>query len=235
MSQADHPDHSPPDVAAVAMLAEPVRRAVYEWVVAQHRPVGRVETARALDLKPSLAAFHLDRLVDVRLLEATYRRINERRGPGAGRPARVYWRADRDVVVSLPERRYELAARTLARALESAPDAAAAAAREAGRATGRRLGVEARRRSPRRSPAAVLERGLRELGYEPVVDRTDGAIRLRNCPFDALVADHRALVCEMNLAMAEGIAEAVGPGLALEPVLDPQPGSCCVAYRLRDN
>jgi predicted ArsR family transcriptional regulator len=219
------------DVTAVAMLAEPARRAVYEWVVAQHRPVGRVETATALDMKPSLAAFHLDRLAEGGLLDATYRRINERRGPGAGRPARVYWRGDREVTVSLPERRYELAARTLAEALERDPNAAAVAARDAGRAMGLRLGAAARRDTARRTPLAALQRGLRDLGYEPIEDRDEGAIRLRNCPFDALVDEHRSLVCGMNLGIAEGIAEAIGSGLPVRPVVDPEPGFCCVAFR----
>ena len=227
MSEAD----TKRDVGAVALLAEPVRRAMYEWVVAQHRPVGRVETARALEVTPSLAAFHLDRLAEGGLLEATYRRINDRRGPGAGRPARVYWRADRQVAVSLPERRYELAARTLARALEADPDAATGAARAAGRASGARIGAEARRLTPKRSAVAVLSRALEEQGYEPVVEPRGGEIRLRNCPFDALVAEHRSLVCGMNLALAEGLTEAIGQGLRVVPVFDPQPDFCCVAFR----
>jgi predicted ArsR family transcriptional regulator len=229
MSDADQHHH---DIAAVALLADPVRRAVYEWTVAQRRPVGRVETAQALGLKPSLATFHLDRLADGGLLAATYRRINERRGPGAGRPARVYWRAERAVVVSLPERRYELAAGMLAQALERDPDRAGGAARDASRLTGHRIGIEARRRAPRRAPAALLLlQGLDELGYEPVTERKDGTIRLRNCPFDALVPEHRSLVCGMNLAMLEGLAEAIGPRWRVRPVIDAQPGFCCVELR----
>ena len=32
-------------------------------------------------------------------------------------------------------------------------------------------------------------------------------IRLRNCPFDALVDEHRPLVCGTNLALAQGIVD----------------------------
>jgi predicted ArsR family transcriptional regulator len=71
---------------------------------------------------------------------------------------------------------------------------------------------------------AALEAG----GYEPVTDQT-GTIRLRNCPFDALVESHRTLVCGTNLAMAEGIASGSGV-TGVRPVLDPQPGYCCVAF-----
>ncbi len=218
-------------IAAVALLAEPMRRRVYEWVVAQHRAVGRAETAGALGITQPLATFHLDRLADGGLLQASYRRINERRGPGAGRPARIYWRGDDELSVSLPERRYELAARTLAEAIEHSPPAAEVAATEAGRAAGRRLGDETTRRLRRRSPTTQLRTALEDHGYEPVVERGSRTIRLRNCPFHALVDEHRSLVCTMNLAMAEGMAEAIGPRLAYQPVSDPQEGFCCVAFR----
>jgi predicted ArsR family transcriptional regulator len=218
-----------PAIAAVALLAEPVRRRVYEWVVGQHRQVGRAETAKALGITHPLATFHLDRLAEGGLLDAAYRRINQRRGPGAGRPARVYWRADENLSVSLPERRYELAARTFAEALESTPRAAGAA-EAAARAAGRHL-VEALPDADRRRAAAVrLRTALETNGYEPIIERPAGTIRLRNCPFDALVVEHRELVCGVNLAMAEGLVEAIGPKLRYRPVPDPRPGFCCVAF-----
>jgi predicted ArsR family transcriptional regulator len=100
------------DVSAIGLLGEPVRRRVYEWVARQNRPVGRDETSKALDIGRPLATFHLDRLASAGLLEAGYRRLNNRRGPGAGRPARVYWRGVRDFSVNVPERHYERAARS---------------------------------------------------------------------------------------------------------------------------
>ena len=221
----------PSDIAAIALLDEPVRRAVYEWVVAQARPVGREETARALRITRPLATFHLDRLAAAGLLGSDYRRLNQRTGPGAGRPARVYWRADTEIGVTLPERRYALAADTLARALESDPDGGARVAAMAGREAGHALGDGVRKGSNLRSPARLLDRALSEQGYEPAPPGPDGTIRLRNCPFHALVDEHRPLVCGMNLAMAEGLSESIGPELPYRPVLDPQPGFCCVAYR----
>jgi predicted ArsR family transcriptional regulator len=68
---------------------------------------------------------------------------------------------------------------------------------------------------------------LETSGYEPLAEG-DGTIRLRNCPFHALVEEHRSLVCGANLAMAEGITDRTGA--AAHPVLDPQPGFCCVAF-----
>jgi predicted ArsR family transcriptional regulator len=220
---------SDPDVAAVALLDEPTRRRLYDWVVDQDRPVGREEAARALAISRALATFHLDRLVDGGLLAADYRRINERRGPGAGRPARVYWRADRDVAVSVPKRRYQVAADLLAKALERRADSNIAT-RETGHAFGHQLGERARRRAPRRSPLSVLRAALADGGYRPTEPGPDGVIRLRNCPFHALVAEHRPLVCGMNLAVAEGLVEGTGAAVGARPVLDPQPGYCCVAF-----
>ncbi len=221
-------DRSSDDIASVALLNEPVRRSLYDWVVAQRRPVGREEAATALEITRALATFHLDRLADGGLLETAYRRLNERRGPGAGRPARVYWRADREIAVSLPERRYQLAADVLARAIEDAPAAADATVRAA-RAIGHEIGARARH-GRRRSPGRVLRDTLEAQGYEPAPPDPRGVVRLRNCPFDALVDQHRPVVCGMNLALAEGMSEAIGEALPYAPVLDPQPGFCCVTF-----
>jgi predicted ArsR family transcriptional regulator len=211
------------DISAIGLLDEPVRRRVYEWVSSQGRPVGREETAKALAIGRPLATFHLDRLAAVGLLEAGYRRLNERTGPGAGRPARVYWRGERDFSVTLPERHYERAAQVFATALERlGADAGAGALRDVAQDVGRDLAAQA-------TPSGGGLIGLLEAsGYEPVTE-DDGTIRLRNCPFHALVEEHRALTCGANLAMAEGITERSG-AKAL-PVLDPQPGYCCVAFK----
>ena len=42
--------------------------------------------------------------------------------------------------------------------------------------------------------------------------------------------EHRDLVCGMNLSMAEGIVDGT-KATTYEPILDPQPGWCCVTYR----
>ncbi|MBO0786733.1 MAG: helix-turn-helix transcriptional regulator, partial [Actinobacteria bacterium] len=58
------------DAGAVAVLGEPARRALYEYVAGQGRPVSRDEAAAATGVKRATAAFHLDRLVAAGLLEA---------------------------------------------------------------------------------------------------------------------------------------------------------------------
>ena len=92
-------------IAAIASLHEPARRGLYLYVAGRRRDVGRDEAARALRISRALAAFHLDKLVQQGLLETSYRRLSGRRGPGAGRPAKLYRLAARQFTVTLPPRR----------------------------------------------------------------------------------------------------------------------------------
>lgn len=222
-------------VAAVALLDEPRRRRLYEFVVESDEPVGRDAAAGASGISRELAAFHLDRLVAAGLLETEYKRLGERRGPGAGRPAKLYRRADRELVVSFPPRHYERAADLLAEALtrqngrsgsEAVADVARACGAEAGIEVRQNLGP---RPSRRRLRAALLQL-LRGNGYEPEDDPDSGRISLRNCPYHALVSSHRDLTCGMNLAWAEG---ALG-GLVnskLIATFAPVPSYCCVVFQ----
>jgi predicted ArsR family transcriptional regulator len=68
---------------------------------------------------------------------------------------------------------------------------------------------------------------LRAHGFEPWPG-DDGVIRLRNCPFRQLSADHRDLICGMNLALIDGLVAGLGREAELRPVLQPEPGHCCV-------
>jgi predicted ArsR family transcriptional regulator len=224
------------EIEAVSLLAEPVRGALYEWVVAAGRAVSRDEAAAAVDVSRALAAFHLDRLVASGMLVAEYRRLSGRTGPGAGRPAKLYRPGSRDVDVSLPERRYEVPARLFAATIERLdgplpPDTLRAAARELGES----VGTAARKRAGKRPSQKRLRDALREAlaarGYQPRED--SGEIRLGNCPFDTLVADHRRLVCGMNLEIAEGLVAGIG-NRNLAARLDPRAGECCVAIGRAD-
>jgi len=217
-------------ISAVAALNEPVRRALYTYVSQKPEAVGREETAHAVGITRELAAFHLDKLLEAGSLDVEYRRISGRSGPGAGRPAKLYRPSARQVQVILPERRYDLAGDLLAQAIEESGGDPARAIDRVARRFGQSLGAEARRQMGRRpGTSRLLDRAcevLRDYGFEPT--RTDGEIRLRNCPFDTLSRDHTELICGMNLSLAQGLLA----GLEAEGVdvrLDPQPGSCCVA------
>src|SRR6187402_1469129 len=94
----------------LSVLAEPVRRRLYLHVAEQQEPVSRDAAATALGITRSLAAFHLDRLVEAGLLDTEFRRLTGRTGPGAGRPSKLYRLTPGEVRATLPERRYEVAA-----------------------------------------------------------------------------------------------------------------------------
>jgi predicted ArsR family transcriptional regulator len=219
-------------VAGVASLLEPQRRALYRFVVSRERPVGKAEAAAAMGVARSVAAFHLDRLVADGLLTAEYRRLSERRGPGAGRPAKLYRRADGELSVSLPARRYDLAARLLASAVGEAVQTGSAVAEALtgiatahGRRLADRVGELVGKRPSRRAVRDAALIVLAEEGYEPRPDGPD--IRLANCPFDALVDEQPDLVCRMNHDLLSGMATAVGDGV-LTARLAPSDGNCCV-------
>lgn len=232
----------PSDLARLATLQDPVRRRLYEIVAGSEEPVGRDRAAGAARIGRSLAAYHLDKLVEQGLLTAIYRRPEGRSGPGAGRPAKLYARADAEISVSVPAREYELAARLLVEAAEAdRTGAARAALREVAARAGREMGAgraesqEARVGSAEEhgeSPdarAGSLEESLREIGYEPAREE-DGTLYARNCPFHRLAQEHRDVVCGMNVAFVEGLVEGLGQ-TGQEVRLDPQPGRCCVTIR----
>jgi predicted ArsR family transcriptional regulator len=210
-------------VDRIGVLSEPVRRRLYELVARTGTPVDRDAAATQVGIGRPLAAFHLDRLVRAGLLEVEFRRRSGRTGPGAGRPAKFYVRpADQEISVELPPRSYDVAAEILATGVERAGAAQARAsvmevARERGQAMAEGEGAS-------RGLLPMLEMQ----GYEPFVD-DDGVVRLRNCPFHALVDEHRELTCAMNHALLDGAAAAVASS-GFRAVSDPREGLCCVAF-----
>jgi predicted ArsR family transcriptional regulator len=238
-----------PDLAALSSLDDPVRRRLYEVVTQRAGPVGRDEAAAAAGIGRALAVYHLDKLVESGLLTAFYRRPAGRTGPGAGRPAKLYARSDREFAVTVPPREYELAARLLVQVVDSDRSGRSRAAlQEAAHQLGAELGSGFRPDAPGQdAPGQDLirqdapgqdaarqdlvrqdvESMLAQQGYEPSRD-DDGVIRLRNCPFHQLAERHRDVVCGMNLALVEGLVEGLRAN-GWRPVLDPAPGRCCVA------
>jgi len=214
---------TPPDdgLDAVGALQEPLRRALYRYVAGSHRDVSRNEAAEAVGIQRTLAAFHLDKLVDVGLLVASFRRLTDRSGPGAGRPAKLYRRAEVTHEVSLPARSYGVAAELLAEVVDDA--GADAALHAAARRSGRKRGVQARAQL---GEAPSLEAVLAQHGFEPF--RDGDVIRLKNCPFHQLSRQFPPLICGMNLALLEGLAEGSGVE-GVEVRMEPAPDQCCVA------
>jgi len=216
----------------IAALGDPIRRALYRFVVAQPEPVGRTQAADAVGIAHHSAKFHLDKLESEGLLDIEYARQPGRSGPGAGRPAKRYRRSAREVAVSLPERRYDITGHVMAEAITTATDSGvpvAEAVQQSAAAMGRAVGERARGRVGSRPGRGACIRAvtaeLVECGYEP---RTGGdRIVLANCPFHTLAAQYPSLVCRMNLKLLEGLVQACGPS-GLQAKLNPEPGRCCV-------
>jgi predicted ArsR family transcriptional regulator len=227
-----HPTDIDQQLTGLAGLGDPLRRALYRHVAERGLPVSRDDAALAVGISRPLAAYHLDKLVDDGLLEARYQRRGGRRGPGAGRPAKHYVRADRQIELSLPARDYAALAELLAGAVEADHSGAAQTAlNRAAASLGAELGEEAAGHpwadGHPDQVLAALRQTLTDRGYEPS-DDADGAIRLRNCPFDRIAAHHRQLVCGANHAMLQALTDHLGGDPPVQAVLDPQPGRCCV-------
>ena len=214
-------------VAGVAALSDPVRRRLYEHVVAQADAVSRDEAATAAGIKRALAAFHLDKMVDEGLLEVEYRRLSGRTGPGAGRPSKLYRRSAREFDVTLPPRQYDVVGHVLAAGIQRSVETGEHVV-DAVRAVAFRSGEQLGQGADRDAIDALLDT-LHEHGYEPRPE--DGDVALINCPFHALSQEFTELVCGMNLALCQGLADAVHlEDAGLEPRLLPEEGRCCVRF-----
>ncbi|MEA5453129.1 transcriptional regulator [Sinomonas sp. JGH33] len=208
-------------VRVISSLGDRNRRAIFDYVRAAARPVGRDEIAEALAMTRGAAAAQLDRLAEDGVLEVTFAKPGAG-GPGTGRPSKYYALALREVVASVPERSYELAGELMAEAAErsmseSAPIAECldAVGREAGESLGREHGS--------------IEAVLAAAGYAPVAAAREGTIELANCPFHRLAQGHRAVMCGLSAALLEGALEGCGDALrCLEPI-EPGDGAgeCC--------
>ena len=219
-------------VTSIAALAEPVRRALYLYVIGQPEPVSREQAAAAVGVARHVAKFNLDKLEECNLLDVEFARPAGRSGPGAGRTAKLYKRAAGEIGVSLPERQYDLAGRIMAQAIttseqESVP--IGEALREAATQAGRDLAAEVRRRDGTPpSPAGAIDSVrdvLAENGYQPC-PAGDG-LSLANCPFHTLAQAHPSLICGINHDLIDSLVQASAPRHA-KAELRPTPGMCCV-------
>jgi predicted ArsR family transcriptional regulator len=218
------------DLSVIAVLGDPVRRSLYDFITAQDHEVSRAEAAAATGVQRPLAAFHLDRLAAAGLVEVTFRRTTGRSGPGAGRPAKLYRRTAAEHQVSVPPRDYRAAAELLAGVVDmiGGEQELQRAARSRGAAAGR----SALRNAAGAGPQDRLNGALAEQGYQPYPAGPD--IRLRNCPFHAVADRYPPLICGMNLALLEGLLEGAAlTGMAAR--LDPRPDECCVVIEPSKN
>ncbi|MFD8307085.1 helix-turn-helix transcriptional regulator [Streptomyces sp. NPDC059690] len=230
------PPVSPDDAAidSVSALGESTRRQMFAFIRRARRPVTRDEAAASVGISRKLAAFHLDKLVDVGLLRARYASPTGIRK--VGRQPKVYEPTDTPIRVSIPDRRHELLAGLLVQAVvtEGENETAVQAVMRTAEHRGEQLGEEERSQTrPGRLGAerglTLCERMLERHGFEPTREAPD-RIRLRNCPFHPLAAQAPDLVCGMNHAFLTGYLQGLRAP-AVRAVLAPRPGECCVELR----
>jgi predicted ArsR family transcriptional regulator len=227
-----------PAIRAIAALDDDLRRGMYAFIRAAQRPVTRDEAAAAVGISRKLAAFHLDKLVAAGALRAHYApAVGGRR---VGRAPKVYEPSGTDIRISIPPRTHDILAGILLDAVlterheENARGAALRVARHRGQAIGaaERERVRPGRLGPERA-LTLIGRLLEQRGFEPARDTAD-CVRLRNCPFHPLAAHSPEVVCSINQAFLTGVIDGL-EAPAVEAVLRPRPGHCCVELCARSS
>jgi predicted ArsR family transcriptional regulator len=227
---ADEPA-ADPSIRAVAALDDQLRRRMYEVIRDSGVPLTREQAGAAVGISRKLAAFHLDKLVEVGLLRAS----DAPSGGIArvGRRPKVYQPAELDVRVHIPPRQHDQLAEVLIDAVltEADEENAWQAALRVARARGHSIGAATIERArPGRLGAEralnLAETALRHWGYEPTRPTPD-RLRLRNCPFHPLAAKAPALVCGINHAFLAGFLTGLNTN-GVRAELDPNSGECCV-------
>ena len=207
-------------VVRLCVLDDPARWAAYVAVRTAGRPLTRAEVANEVGISARLAAFHLEKLLSEGFLEATYER-DEGSG-GVGHPAKRYRPTGLELEVSIPPRRYDLAAEILAEALEAgSSDPPVESLADVAAQYGRQVGTQARARSG----DSRLLTALRVIGYEPATSGDD--VVLRNCPFRHAAQARPEIICQMNLAFVAGVLAGT-KARSLQAVLSPSTERCCV-------
>ena len=207
-------------ILQLCVLDDPARRSAYLAVRTAGHPVTRAEVADEVGISVRLAAFHLEKLLSEGFLEATYER--DETSVGVGHPAKRYRPTSLELEVSIPPRRYDLAAEILAEALEAdSPDRPLESLAEVAAEYGRRVG----RRARAGKSGNRLLTALNGIGYEPAT--TGGEVVLRNCPFRQIAQAQPEIICQMNLALVAGVVAGT-QSRSLQAVLSPSAGRCCV-------
>jgi predicted ArsR family transcriptional regulator len=222
-------------INTVAPLADPVRVRLYLHVRAATEPVTRETAAVAAGISRALAAFHLDKLVDVGLLEV----INAPavRPARPGRNPKLYGPSGVEVEVNIPPRHDDVMAAISLTAIHLGGADPVASAIQAAHEHGLGVGRTIRRalRPGKLGPERALRltvAALNQQGYEPQLCPDPGPtqILLRNCPFRRLVPQNKDLVCNLNLALVGGILAGLDTDrLAADPAR--RPDHCCVQIR----
>ena len=207
------------------------RARVLAVLQAAREPIGVNDIAGKVGLHANTTRFHLDALVEQRLVART---IEERDAPG--RPRTLYAAtADSN---RTGRRSYRLLAEILTSYLATHTTRPEQAALEAGEAWGRFL---TQRPVPFRRVGAAAATGqlvdtLDDLGFDPeaVTAGRKREIRLHHCPFREAAEEHGEVVCAVHLGIMRGMLTELDAPVAAER-LDPfvEPNLCVTRLSTR--
>ncbi len=182
------------------------------------------ELAAQVGLHRNTVREHLDRMVDVRVVERSTFATGAR-----GRPGMRYRALPEPEPEDAGGRGYARLARALVDQISDMPDALAVAV-DAGARWGRAMAgggpaVDSL------DPVERLIEVLDDAGFAPQMSAGPGSsIGLRRCPFGVLARERSDVVCGVHLGLMRGVLAELGApldGLRLEPFMAPD---LCVAH-----
>lgn len=207
-------------------LADPTRLSLYQDLVSADRPLTVKEFAERFSLHPNVIRTHLQKLVDVGLVET-----KTRRSGAGGRPAKMYSPSENVSTLQFPPRDYRLLADVLLRFLSNGASGGKGSLESTGMEAGRTLARETLDRAPRRiteDPSERLDDLLHivsSLNLQPELSTEESGesrIKIRNCVFNELVKDYSELVCPLHTALLRGVVEEYFPDCEIDAQTGPE-------------
>lgn len=195
-----------------ATLGDATRRGIYISVREASEPVTASHISELFGIHTNVARHHLDRLVADGYLQVTHKRRNDKRGPGAGRPAKHYEPTHKEVSLQFPARRYDLLSELLARVVHRlAPEDASAIAEDVGREYGAELAAEIGFPDDAGFETAVqaVAKAMMGMGFDTEASSEDRLLVTHFCPFGDTAANHPEIVCKLDQGIVKGLLEAV--------------------------
>ena len=205
----------------LAAAGDPLLRPILVYARGRRDPFTAAEAAGELGVHRNVARSRLDRLVEAGFVGVTLERRGGRRGPGAGRPAKVYRVLPELEGVEFPDRRLADLITLLVKKVPAR--ARPRALREAGTEFGHNLAAAAGLK-PSRDVATGLERvcdALGSLGFQVAVRSLDGEraeLTSPTCPLRPLVVKSPEAAGGIDRGMWAGLVERGVRGVSADRV-----------------
>jgi predicted ArsR family transcriptional regulator len=205
-------------------LSQPTRARLFALLAEHGQPARTAELADRLGLHPNGVRTHLERLEQAGLI------ARDRAQQPRGRPPDAWTIAPGARPGGRAPTAYQDLGRWLARALRARP-----AGLRGIESTGRQIGQELSPEHAIADPDAV-ERALTALGFQPIVILRDDdrlTLRLRNCPYRAVVRENQPAICALHKGITRGLLDVLHPHAQLERFVphDPDAAGCEIELR----